>query len=223
MDSTQGPTPDEVDAGHAFYTRRSLAIYDLAILWYFSRLAWKCPASRVLRHYDEHVSDNHLDIGVGTGYFLDRCTFATSSPRIALMDPNEACLDAASRRIERYEPERYRESVLEPFDLGGRSFDSVGMNYLLHCLPGDIRSKAVVFEHVKAVTEPGSVVFGATLLHDGVDRNWMARTVMKRNNRHGIFSNADDDLDGLEWALSQHLAETKIEIVGCVALFAGRT
>ena len=33
------PTPDEVAAGHAFYTSRSLAIYDLAILGYFSRLA----------------------------------------------------------------------------------------------------------------------------------------------------------------------------------------
>ncbi len=223
MDSTPDPTPDDVDAGHAFYTRRSLAIYDFAILWYFSRLAWKCPAGRVLRHYDDHISGNHLDIGVGTGYFLDRCSFPTTSPRIALMDPNDACLETASSRIERYEPERHRVSVLEPFDLGGPSFGSVGMNYLLHCLPGDIRSKAIVFEHVKAVTEPGAVVFGATLLHDGVHRNWLARTVMTRNNNHGVFSNADDDLEGLEWALSQHLVEPTIEIVGCVALFSGRT
>ena len=75
------PTPDEVDAGHAFYTKRSLAVYDLAILWYFSRLAWKCPAPRILQHYDAHVTPNHLDVGVGTGYFLDKCGFGTDAPR----------------------------------------------------------------------------------------------------------------------------------------------
>ena len=206
------PTPGEVEAGHAFYTRRSLAIYDLAILWYFSRLAWKCPAHRVLRRCDEHVSGNHLDIGVGTGYFLDHCTFPTATPRLALMDPSEACLGAASRRTERYTPERHRASVLEPFELGGPGLDSIGLTYLLHCLPGDIRSKSVAFVHIHAVANPGAAVFGATLLHDGVDKNWLAREVMTRNNAHGIFSNVDDDLDGLRRVLEQHLDEPTIEM-----------
>lgn len=96
------PTPDQVAAGHAFYTRRSLAVYDLAILGYFSRLAWKCPARRILQHYDAHVTANHLDIGVGTGYFLDRCHFP-SPPRLVLMDPSDACLAKAGERGARYQ------------------------------------------------------------------------------------------------------------------------
>lgn len=44
---------------------------------------------------------------------------------------------------------------------------------------------------------------------------------MDRNNAHGIFSNAHDDLDGLRWALSQHLTDPIVNIVGCVALFSG--
>jgi len=218
-----GPTPERVVAGHAFYTRRSLAVYDLAVLGYFSRLAWRCPAHRVLRHYDEHVTANHLDIGVGTGYFLDRCTYPSPSPRLVLMDPNAACLDVAERRVARYTPGRLQASVLDPIEFDGQGFDSIGMTYLLHCLPGDIRTKAVVFEHVQSVAEPGAVVFGATLLHGGVDRSWYARAVMRWNNDHGIFSNAGDDADGLRWALSQHLDDVTIELVGCVALFAGRT
>jgi hypothetical protein len=216
------PTPERVEAGHAFYTRRALAVYDLAILGFFSRLAWKCPAARVLEHYEGHVSANHLDVGVGTGYFLDRCHYGTDTPRIGLMDLNTNCLEAAGRRVARFAPEVHVANVLEPIHIDTPNFDSVGLNYLLHCLPGTIESKAVVFEHLAPLVNAGGTVFGATLLHDGVDRNWLARQVMDRNNRHGIFSNADDDLDGLRRVLSQHLSEPSIDVVGCVALFAGR-
>jgi hypothetical protein len=86
------PTAEEIAAGHAFYTRRSLAVYDVAILGFFSRLAWRCPADRIVAHYNQHVSANHLDIGVGTGYFLDHCAFPGETPRMALLDPNVHCL-----------------------------------------------------------------------------------------------------------------------------------
>ncbi len=215
------PEPDVVSAGHAFYTPRSLAVYDLLILGYFSRLAWRCPASRLVGWYDQHVSDNHLDVGVGTGYFLDKCIYPSASPRLVLMDPNTACLDVAARRIARYEPESLQASVLDPIDVDGPKFDSIGLNHVLHCLPGNIREKAVAFEHLRSLAEPGAVVFGATLLSCGVDRNWYARAVMRSNNKRGIFSNAHDDLEGLEWSLREHFDDVTIEIVGCVALFAG--
>lgn len=137
------------------------------------------------------------------------------------MDLNQNCLDAAARQIARYDPVLSLGNALEPFTVEGPMFDSVGLNYLLHCLPGDIRAKSVVFQHAKAAAVPGATIFGATLLHGGVDRNWMARKVMDRNNAHGIFSNAHDDLDGLRWALSQHLTDPIVNIVGCVALFSG--
>ncbi len=215
------PTPDQVEAGHAFYTKRALAVYDAAILGYFSRVAWKCPSRRMLQHYNEHVSTNHLDVGVGTGYFLDHCLFGSPSPRVALMDPNINCLDVASRRIARYHPEVYQANVLEPIEFEVPTFDSVGFNYVLHCLPGDISTKGAAFEHVKALMNPGGVVFGATLLHDGVQRNWLARRVMDRNNAHGIFCNSNDSLDGLRTMLSQHFIDSSVEVVGCVGIFTG--
>jgi ubiquinone/menaquinone biosynthesis C-methylase UbiE len=216
-------TPEEVEAGHAFYTKRSLAVYDLAILGFFSRLAWRCPSRRIQDHYDAHISGNHLDVGVGTGYFLDHARFPVPDPRIALMDLNESCLDVAARRIARFGPEVHRANVLEPISLELEPFDSVGMNYLLHCLPGDIRTKGeAVFGNMKRLLNQGGVVFGATLLHDGVRRNWFARQVMKRNNDHGIFSNASDDLDGLNEVLRGNFVEPRIDVVGCVAVFAAR-
>ena len=214
-------TPNQVEAGHAFYTKRALAVYDGAILGFFSRVAWRCPSGRILQHYNQHVSTNHLDVGVGTGYFLDRCRFESSSPRVALMDPNTNCLDVSSRRIDRYNPEVYEANVLEPIPFDIAKFDSVGLNYVLHCIPGDIATKAVVFENLKALMNPGGVVFGATLLHDGVRRNWLARQVMDRNNKHGIFANVNDSLDGLRLALSQHFTPSAVEVVGCVGIFTG--
>ena len=219
--SEMNPTPDQVEAGHAFYTKRVLAVYDLAILGYFSRLAWKCPARRMLQHYDEHISTNHLDVGVGTGFFLDRCRFGSPSPRVALMDLNDNCLEVASKRLARHHPEVYRANVLEPIRFDVPKFDSVGLTYVLHCVPGDIASKGIAFDHLRTMVNPGGVVFGATLLHDGVERNWLARTVMDRNNKHGIFANADDTLDGLRSTLSEHLTDPVIDVVGCVGIFAG--
>ena len=46
---------------------------------------------------------------------------------------------------------------------------------------------------------------------------------MGRNNANGIFSNADDDVDGLRSVLSTHLTDVTVDAVGCVAIFAGRT
>ena len=218
------PSPEQVAAGHAFYTRRSLAVYDLAILGYFSRFAWRCPARRIVGHYDQHVSANHLDVGVGTGYFLDNCQFPAGSgpPRITLLDISSACLEAATKRIARLNPETVTANVLQPVDYDGPRFDSIGLNYVLHCLPGDMRSKAVAIDHLTALANPGASVFGATLLHGGVHRNWLARQVMARNNAHGIFSNTNDDLDGLRSVLTERLSDVSLTTVGCVGVFAGR-
>ncbi len=68
----------------------------------------------------------------------------------------------------------------------------------------------------------GGVVIGATLLHDGVQRNWLARRVMERNNDRGIFSNRTDSLHGLRSMLSLHPIDPSVEVVGCVGIFTGR-
>ena len=62
-------TKKQVEAGQVVYSKSMLAIYD----WLFrfsNRLIWKCPSSKILALYDRHVTANHLDVGVGTGYFF---------------------------------------------------------------------------------------------------------------------------------------------------------
>ncbi|MDV3240906.1 MULTISPECIES: class I SAM-dependent methyltransferase [Methylocaldum] len=215
-------TADQIHAGQAVYTRPILKIYDLAVLGLSNRLIWKCPTQRLVEHYNKHVTANHLDVGVGTGYFVDKCRFPMLVPRVALMDLNETSLDFASRRIARYQPETYVRNVLAPISIDEPKFDSVGINYLLHCLPGPIESKAVAFDHLKALMNPGAVLFGSTLLQGGVPRSRFAKRLMDIYNKKGIMSNAHDSLDGLKAALNQRFREVSVEVVGCVALFSGR-
>lgn len=215
-------TADQIHAGQAVYTRPILKIYDFAVLGLSNRLIWKCPTQRLVEHYDKHVTANHLDVGVGTGYFPDKCRFPVEAPRVALMDLNETSLDFASRRIVRYQPETYVRNVLAPISIDEPKFDSVGINYLLHCLPGPIESKAVAFDHLKALMNPGAVLFGSTLLQGGVPRGRFAKCLMGIYNRKGIMSNEHDSLEGLKTALDQRFRDVSVEVVGCVALFSGR-
>lgn len=215
-------SPDEIAAGQAIYTPGVLRVYDMLVLGLSNRLIWKCPTQRLLGHYDRHVTADHLDVGVGTGYFLDRCRFPAAAPRIALMDLNADALDFAARRIARYAPRTYRRNALEPIAFDGEKFDSVGVNYLLHCLPGAIESKAAVFDHLKSLMNDGAILFGSTLLQGGVARSAAARRLMSFYNRKGVFSNEADDVDGLRAALEQRFRSVSIDIVGCAALFSGR-
>lgn len=215
-------TAGQAQAGQAIYTRRTLAIYDFLVLGVSNRFIWRCPTRRLERHYDAHVTANHLDVGAGTGYFLDRCRFPSSAPRIALMDLNPDALAFASRRIARYAPETYRRNVLEPISIEAGEFDSVGINYLLHCLPGTIESKAACLDHLKALMTPNGVLFGSTLLQGGVTRGRLAKRLMGAYNARGVFSNAGDTLEGLSRALRGRFRDVRVEVVGCAALFSGR-
>jgi len=210
-------------AGQAAYTAASLRIYDALVLGICNRFVWRCPTPRLLQLYDRQVSDNHLDVGVATGFFLDRCRFPDGQPRLTLLDLNETCLATASRRIARYQPRCIHANVLSPLTLDGPPFDSIGLCYLLHCLPGDMAAKAVVFDHLKAWLKPGGRLFGATILGKGVAHNTAGRALMALYNRKGIFSNRDDDLPSLEAALTARFTNVAIEMVGRVAVFTART
>jgi len=222
MSSEPAVSAEAVHAGQAVYTKPMLAVYDLAVFWGTCPLLWRCRSHHILEMYDRLVSANHLDVGVGTGYFLDRCRFPGPQPRLGLLDLNTNSLEFAARRLARYKPEVYRANVLDPIRIGAPKFDSVGMSFLLHCLPGTIQTKAVAFDNLKELLNPGGAIFGATILRGGVDTSWVTRQAMRFFNARRVLTNEHDDLDGLREALTGRLSETFIQVVGCVALFWGR-
>jgi SAM-dependent methyltransferase len=135
------PEAAEVKAAQAVYTPMVLAVYDWFVLGFSSRFAWRCLRSEMLAFYDQHIGARHLDIGVGTGFFLDHCQWPVARPELTLLDVNPHSLRAAARRTERFRPLMVQANVLDPLDLGEARFDSIGMNFLLHCLPGPPRAE----------------------------------------------------------------------------------
>lgn len=212
---------DGVRAGQAVYTPATLKIYDAFVLGFSNRFLWRCPTPELEALYARNVSARHLDVGVGTGYFLDRAPWPVAAPAVTLVDLNPHSLDAAARRIARYVPETVVADVLEPLPLQG-PFDSVAMCYLLHCLPGTLADKAVAFDHARAVMAPGAKVFGATILDDGGPLSPPARALMNFYNRKGIFSNAADGETALRGALEDRFTNVRVTRRGVVALFEAR-
>jgi hypothetical protein len=221
------PEPFELDrsdpayAGQAVYTPRMLRVYDSLVTKFSNSLIWRCPARRILEHYDRHVRASHLDVGPGTGYYLDRCSFPSTAPRITLVDPNLEVLRFAADRISRYQPAIHAADALKPIDLEPASFSSIGLAYVLHCIPGSIRSKAIVFDNLIPLVEPGGVIFGTTILSQGVRHTRLGRNLMRIYNKKGIFANLEDDLAEMDRVLASRFERFELEVIGAVALFAG--
>ena len=188
-------------------------------------LAWRCPFSTLQALYQRNASARHLDAGVGTGLFLARTKFQAGS-RLSLLDLNPASLQYSERRLRQHSPLCHHADVLAPAtlkDLPGAPFDSVALMYLLHCLPGTLDSKKVVFANLGRWLSERGVLFGATILGgDAVRHNLAGRCLMRWYNRSGIFSNRWDTLEDLQRGLDAHFHDTSVRVQGRVALFEAR-
>ncbi len=213
---------EEVKKGQAAYTKIGLAVYDFWVLGISNQYIWECPSSEIIAHFDKHISSNHLDIGVGTGYFLNNCKFNQddSKVRIALMDLNQNSLDKAANCIKRYKPSKYRYNVLKKIDLDIAPFDSISLNYLFHCLPGKLSSKLKVLSNIDHLLSANGTVFGATLLSKDIDMTPLARRLMSFYNAKGVFSNTEDSKEDLARYLANNYSKYRVELKGCVALFS---
>lgn len=209
--------------GSSSYTNIFLRIYNWFALGLTCRFIWGCKADNITRLYNQHVTGNHLDIGIGTGYFLDRCIFPVSNPKITLIDINPYALRIAKKRLARYNPEVHVRDVLKPLNIGDNRFDSIGLAHLFHCLPGNIKSKGIVFQNLNRLLKPGGVIFGSTFVPKGTKQNIVTDIMFWLTNRIGFMTNKQDDIEGLSGLLQYHFSEYKIDIIGCEILFWART
>jgi SAM-dependent methyltransferase len=209
---------DPAYRGQSDYTRALLRLYDPLVLGLAARCVWRCPTSRLVEGYREHIRDRHLDVGPGTGYFLERSGLPDGS-RVTILDPNPNVLRHAAQRLRRLDVTAVEADVLKPLPAEG-PFESAALHLVIHCLPGPLPRKAAGIANVAAVLAPTGVLFGASVLGLPGPQTWLSRRVLAAFNRRGAFDNLTDTEEGLREILSASFESVEIETVGSVAIFA---
>ena len=209
---------DPAYKGQREYTPLFLRMYDPLIIGFFTPVVWRCPTSRLVEGYRRHLGHRHLDVGPGTGWFLDRAGIPDGSP-VTLLDPNVHVLVHASRRLRRLDIATVEADVCKPLPVSG-PFDSAALSGVIHCLPGPLPRKAAAVANVAAVLAPAGVLFGASILGRSGRHTRLARSLLEANNRRGTFDNLGDTEDGLREILEASFERVELETVGSMAIFA---
>jgi len=203
--------------GQRGYNRFLLAIYDPWVLGFMARAVWRSPIPPAVERYRRLLGRRHLDVGPGTGYFLDKAG-PPAGTEITLLDPNPNVLAKASRRLAAMNPVAIEADAMKPLPVEGL-FDSAGLSYVLHCLRGPQEHKAVAIRHIADVLEPNGVLFGGTVLGLGERHTPQARAVLRAFNWAGDFDNLGDTAEGLRRILEASFETVEVDVVGSTANF----
>lgn len=208
---------DPAYKGQHEYNRLLLNLYDPLVLGPIARHIWHCPTPRLVERYREHIRDRHLDVGPGTGYFLDRSGLKDGS-RVTILDPNVNVLRHVSKRLRTLDVTAVEADVLKPLPVAG-PFSSAALHLVLHCLPGPRERKALAVANVAAVLAPDGVLFGASVLGEPGPHSRLAHGFLRAFNKQGGFDNLGDTEDVLAGILGESFERVELDVVGSIALF----
>ena len=209
---------DPAYRGQRDYTRLLLNLYDPLVLGPIARFVWRCPTTGLVERYRRHARDRHLDVGPGTGYFLEQSGLPAGS-RVTILDPNTNVLRHVSGRLRSLDVTAVEADVLKPLPVDG-PFDSAALHLVIHCLPKPLARKADAVANVAAVLAPTGVLFGASVLGTSGHHTRVARGVLRLFNRQGGFDNLDDTEEGLREILGASFEHVELETIGSAAIFA---
>lgn len=211
---------DPAYRGQADYTPFFLRVYDPFVLGFMTRIVWRSSTRQVVERYRRNLGRRHLDVGPGTGYFIDKAGLPPDG-QLTLLDPNPNVLEHASRRLARLNPTTVEADVLKPLPVEG-PFDSAALSGVLHCLPGPQSHKAAAIRNVAAVLASNGVLFGGTVLGTSAHHTPVARAALRALNRRGVFDNMADTEDGLREILQESFRTVEIDVIGSFAHFTTR-
>lgn len=205
------------------YTPIFLAIYDLWVIALSDRFAWNCPAERMLEPYEKFLGAQHLEVGPGSGWYLVN-TQLPADCSVTLLDLNPTPIEHTRQRLQGKAQgvHAVRANVLEPLPAAtGTGYDSIGINFVFHCLPGSFADKGAAFTHLAAVLSDNGVLVGSTILNQR-PATLFGRALTTAYRRLGAFNNAADDRAGLTAALAAAFDEFELTDIGDVTLFTAR-
>ncbi len=218
----------------AVYTSSVLDAYDVCVWDFNSPFLWRIWPEEVQGLYDDCLihSTKHCEIAVGTGLFLRNLNSHSIANlrQITLLDLNPEALTQCQNRLEDHRSE-YKNDVeidshaLDIFDpppvefIG--TYDSVGVNFLLHCLHGkNMREKAIVLRNCGSLLAKDGVMFGSTILgkdimsEDSTSVGKATLSTLRDYNKLGIFGNEGDSYQDLAAVLNELFEDVEVYRVG---------
>lgn len=211
---------DPAYKGQSDYTPRLLSVYDRFVIGFMAPRVLRTPVSPLLDQYQAFTGPRHLDVGPGTGWFLDKADLPVTT-EVTLLDPNPNVLAHCAQVLDHLATTTVEADVLKPLPVEG-PFDSAALNMVLHCLPGPPERKAQAIRNVAAVLAPEGVLFGASVLGRSAPHSAPAKALLALANRKGAFDNLDDSADGLREMLSESFHEVEVNEAGSAASFVAR-
>jgi SAM-dependent methyltransferase len=206
--------------GQSGYNPALLAIYDVWVLKFMAPTVWKCPIPPGIDRYRRFMGPRHLDVGPGTGYFIEQAAPPLDT-EITLLDPNPHVLRHVSKRLAAWAPIAVEADVMKPLPVEG-GYDSAALSFVLHCLREPMSNKATAIRNIADVLTPDGVLFGGTVLGTREPHTRSARAFLWAFNKEGGFDNRDDTVEGLDEILNASFRQVEIERCGSAALFSAR-
>jgi hypothetical protein len=216
-DSTLGPS------SYSFYKKSSLWWYNWYVLGFNNRFVWRCPTPKLVDLFLKHSTEHHCDIGVGTGFFLKKTHQKKPFKSLHLIDGSQDCVSWTASLFPHLQITSQTVDVLEGNFLKTQPAPtSISLNYLIHCLHGDLNKKQKLFDNIREIALPGTIVFGSTIAGEGAPHNALARFTQKQFNLKRIFDTSHDSVSAISKWLDQNLSDLNIEPCGSVILFSGK-
>lgn len=212
-----------INKAHEIYTGMPDWLYELIVYRINTPFAWGARLADIDALYQKNVSNNHLEIGLASSRFV--LNHVKPQQQVTLLDINPFNLKKSTVQLkDHYQIDSIQANVLQPIETEKR-FDSIALNYVLHCLPGNlsIKSKGICFQHLASLLNKNGKLFGATILGQGVQHNVFGRFLMKKFNDKGIFNNQNDHIDDLRLSLESVFNHVEIYQKGRLAFFSAES
>lgn len=194
---------------------KNLFAYDYLVNNINCNIVWKCNQNKIIQHYDSNITNNHIEIGPGTGYFLKKNQYNT----LQLIDINNDILEDSSKNLEAISKkiDTHCHNIFSCSSSHINPSRSIGLTYVLHCVPGKIENNLNTM--IQNIQFDNYNLFGASVVQDPVETNILAETELLWLNRLGIFNNENDTYSGLHEYLEESGMEYNLRLEGYVAIF----
>lgn len=194
---------------------KNLFAYDYLVNDLNCNLVWQCEKNNIVQNYVSNITGNHIEIGPGTGYFLQNEQFNT----LQLIDINNDILVNSGQNLKKnsIEIQSHCHNIFSYTLTHLKPADSIGLSYVLHCVPGKIEDN--VKNLINNIHFDKYILFGASVIKDPEERNMFAEIELFWLNKLGIFNNHGDTYKGLQKYLQESGFEYNLRLEGYVAIF----